>query len=115
MQPPSVARLDGSQAIVMMGTTAELQADLLYADGQGVQAIELVGDVLCLYYVRRKAGFETKSVVSIAPLDYWGMPNYANDINQTWYQLWDGITQSTTLQFLANTILPSGKGVNAWY
>lgn len=115
MQPPSVARLEGTQAIVIMGTTAELQADLLAAANQGVQAIEVFGTILCIYYVRRKAGLETKSVVSIAPLEYWGLQNYANDIGQTWYKLWDGTTQSINLQYLANTILPLGKGVNAWY
>jgi hypothetical protein len=115
MQLPGVARLEGTQAILMMGTTAELQADLLAADNQGVQGIDVVPDVLCIYFVRRKAGLETKTVVSIAPLDYWRLPNYVENINQTWYRLWDGTTQSASLQYLANTILPRGKGINAWY
>jgi hypothetical protein len=115
MQLPRRASLEGTQAILMMGTTAELQADLLAAYNQGVQDIDVVPDVLCIYFVRRTAGLETKTVVSIAPLDYWGLPNYADDINQTWYRLWDGTSQNVGLQSLANTVLPRGKGVKAWY
>jgi hypothetical protein len=115
MQVPPVVTLNRPEAILMMGTTAELQADLLAAYNYGVQRIDVIGDVLCIYFVRRKAGWETKTVVSIAPLAYWGLPNYAADINQTWYQLWDGVIQTVGLDVLANTILPRGHGVNAWY
>jgi hypothetical protein len=115
MQLPRRASLEGTQAILMMGTTAELQADLLAAYNQGVQDIDVVPDVLCIYFVRRKAGLETKTVVSIAPLDYWRLPSYVEHINQTWYRLWDGTIQNIDLRSLANTVLPRGKGVNSWY
>jgi hypothetical protein len=86
----------GHSSHSMMGTTAELQADLLAAYNQGVQDIDVVPDVLCIYFVRRKAGLETKTVVSIAPLDYWRLPGYVEHINQTWYRLWDGTIQNKT-------------------
>src|ERR1700738_497678 len=112
---PRRTSVEAPKAILMMGTTAELQADLLTAYNQGAQDIDVVPDVLCIYFVRRKAGLETKTVVSIAPLDYWRLPSYVEHINQTWYRLWDGTIQNIDLRSLANTVLPRGKGVNSWY
>jgi hypothetical protein len=120
---PRTAYLNGAEAILMQGTTSELQANLLYAETLGIQAISVPNDLLGIYYIRRKAGGpgpfgETKTIVSIAPMGrYWKKGQYVNDFDQTWYRLSDDYIRGggISLDSLANQVLPLAQAVAAWY
>jgi hypothetical protein len=75
-RPPRAATLYGADAIVMMGTTAELQNALRWTVQYGLTAIDIPNDYLAIWYVRRSTMDKTKTVVSVAPLQrYWGNQN----------------------------------------
>jgi hypothetical protein len=109
----------------MMGTTDELQTTLRLAINQGIVGIQVPDDNMAIWYVRRKAGTFTKSVVSIAPLErYWGPEVTARNshVEQPggWYWLWTGTIASNeniqyiSLEDLADQVLPRAKDVAAW-
>jgi hypothetical protein len=54
-------------ALLMNGTTSELQTALREAVNAGTQAFWASGDQLLVWYLRRKAGMETKSLILMAP------------------------------------------------
>jgi len=122
-QPPQWPDLPGAEAFLMMGTTDELQTALRVALSQGIAGIQIPDDNMAIWYVRRKAGTFTKSVVSIAPLQrYWGVGFTQTQAEQPggWYWLWTGTIRTNenikyiTLQDLADQVLPRAKGVDAW-
>jgi hypothetical protein len=109
-------------AFLMMGTTEDLSAALLAAKSQGAMYIQIPGDHMALWYLRRKSGTFTKTVVSVAPLRrYWGLN--ANDPTQihgqygNWYPLWDYVYYDTAVDIaeLASNALYRAQGVEAWY
>jgi len=113
---PRSASLNGADAILMQGTTSELQQDLRWAVQYGMAAIDIPNDYLAIWYVRRQAGTFTKTVVSVAPMQrYWG--NQGNPYNRNWRNLYPnqvyngGISLST----LADNILPAAQGQAAWF
>jgi hypothetical protein len=111
---PRAATLNGADAIVMMGTTAELQNDLRWAVQYGLAAIEIPNDYLAVWYVRRSTTDKTKTVVSIAPLQrYWG--NSADPYNRNWRNLYANqvFNGGISLQTLADHILPTAQGQRA--
>ena len=115
---PRQAQLAAYQAILMMGTTGDLQQALDDAIAQGLVGIETPGDQVAIWYLRRKAGSFTKSVVSIAPLGgYWGLE--ANDPSQVpggWVSLFnDPLPVSAIGLGRVKEVLRGGQGVAAWY
>jgi hypothetical protein len=121
---PSWAQLNSptGDAFLMMGTTEELRDALAAAKNQGAMYIQVPRDYIALWYLRRKSGTFTKTVVSVAPLRrYWGLDN--NDPAQIhaqygyWYRLWDYEQYDTALDLaeIANNALFNGQGVDAWY
>jgi hypothetical protein len=120
--PPAYPALQGTQAIVMMGTTEELQQDLADAMIAGVQAIQIPGDMLAIYYVRRlRGGYgplvrqNTETVVVIAPaVGYWSLPPMQVPAGRIgdWevmypYYVYDG---GISLQVLKDEIIPVADG-----
>ena len=120
--PPAYPDLQGRQAVVMMGTTEELQQDLADAINAGVQAINIPGDMLAIYYVRRlRGGFgsvirqNTETVVVIAPAaGYWSLPPNQQPAAQIgdWanmypYYVYNG---GISLQVLKDQIIPVADG-----
>ena len=113
---PRSASLNGADAILMQGTTAELQQDLRWAVQYGMAAIDIPNDYLAIWYVRRRSGSFTKTVVSVAPLQrYWG--NQATPHNLNWRNLYPNQVYSggISLSTLADNILPTVQGQAAWY
>ena len=115
-QPPQTLVLPGATAFLMMGTTAELQEGLWDAYNQGIRWISTPNDTVAVWYVRRKAGWETNTVGSIAPAGrYWGAIK-PYDLN--WRQLIDpqtGVGTDIALQMLADHHLPAVKGQTGWF
>lgn len=108
----------GSTALLMMGTTAELQKVLRQDDANGIFQLETTGPgSMRIWYVRRKAGqWETKTVVLIASWpDYWGSRYDYPDRQRGWYDLWRGYFDIMSLRSLADDVLPKAKGVDAWW
>jgi hypothetical protein len=63
----------------MMGTTAELQQALYAAKSQGLVSVAIPGEDKVIWYVRRQAGLETKTVASLASLaQYWALTTHAS-------------------------------------
>jgi hypothetical protein len=118
--PPSIAL--GSTALLMMGTTSEIQGALRQDYNDGIQSLQTAGaGSMKIWYVRRRAGMETKTVVIIASWpDYWGSRNdYYYDAARYpkgWYDLYQNSYQNAiSLQTLADQILPAGQGVSSWW
>jgi hypothetical protein len=118
-QPPNWPNLDRAHAILMMGTTSELQSALQHAENQGIQGIWVENDEMAIWYVRRKAGFSTKTVVSIAPLQrYWRLAaNNPAQVPGQWFPLWDQqiYNDGISLADLRNKVLIGAQGITAWY
>jgi hypothetical protein len=99
-----------NQALLMMGTTGHLQAALLrdYNNGNGIRAVQTAGaGSMKIWYVRRRAGTETKSVVIIAsePL-YWG-----SQARTGWKDMYpSSYINAMSLNSLASQVLPTGSG-----
>jgi hypothetical protein len=107
-------------ALLMMGITEYLQAALLrdYNNGDGIMHLETAGEgTMKIWYVRRRASLETKSVVIIAsfPL-YWAgqHTNYGGKLG--WQDMYpNSYINAMSLNSLANVVLPTGSGVTAWW
>jgi hypothetical protein len=104
------------QALLMMGTTANLQRVLLQDYANGVVSLETAGaGSMGIRYVRRRAGLETKTVVIIASDSaYWAPGGHFFGTNE-WRDLWPGYNQAISIETLANHVVPRAKGVNAWW
>jgi hypothetical protein len=119
-RPPSGITLE-STALLMMGTTDDLQKVLRQDYNDGIQALWTTGmGSMKIWYVRRRAGKETKTVVIIASWpDYWDSRNdyyYSAQNKKGWYDLYqNSYIEAISLQILANQILPNAKGVDAWW
>jgi hypothetical protein len=112
---PPAASLNGAEAILIMGTTAELQQDLRWAVQYGMTAVNIPNDQLAIYYVRRPTKDKTMTVVSIAPLQrYWG--NYTNAYNLGWRDLYPSqiFNGGISLDTLVVHILPTVQGQTGW-
>jgi hypothetical protein len=112
----------GSTALLMMGTTDDLQKALRQDYQDGIKSLETTGaGSMTIWYVRRRAGRETKTVVIIASWpDYWGSrKDYYYDAQNNpkgWYNLHpNSYINAISLQTLADHILPAAKGVDAWW
>lgn len=104
----------GNRALLMMGTTEKLREALLEDIKSGINAVD-VPTFMNIWYVRRRAKLETKSVVIIADKDqYWG-PSYKNTLGQKgWKEMCRGIVSGHVgLKELADNILPEGQGKTA--
>ena len=77
----------------MMGTTSELQTALAQDLNNGLGAVETAGaGSMKIWYVRRKAGWDTKTVVIIASWPaYWG-GQATNFGGQGWQDLYRILT-----------------------
>jgi hypothetical protein len=112
---PRQVQLAAYQAILMMGTTTELQQDLGWAVQYGISSIDIPNDQLAIYYVRRPTNDKTKTIVSIAPLQrYWG--SYQNAYNLGWRNLYPSqvFNGGISLNTLADPILPTAQGQAGW-
>jgi hypothetical protein len=115
VQLPRAASLNGADAILMMGTTAELRQDLGWAVQYGISSIDIPNDYLAIWYVRWPTKDKTKTIVSIAPLErYWG--GSANPYNLNWRNLYDNqvFSGGVSLNTLADQILPTVQGQTGW-
>jgi hypothetical protein len=113
-------RLSGTDALLMMGTTAELQQALYAAKSQDVISVAIPGEDKVIWYVRRRAGLETKTVASLASLSqYWALvQDDPRLVPGGWYQLYEGLEltgYALDLGILADWMLPRARGVTAWY
>jgi hypothetical protein len=117
-------RLGPTDALLMNGTTDELQASLDAAKSQGIKHILIPGDDMVFWYFRRrvytKAKPISKTVASLASLSqYWGLD--VNDPRQLlypgggWYTLWDATASSIDVWDLAYNVLERARGVDPWY
>jgi hypothetical protein len=110
--------LPANNAILMSGTTDDLQQALGRDIGAGLEAIN-VQQLMAIWYVRRTAGLSTKTVVSIASVQgYWNLQgNVPEQSGYRWYRLYTGWTMNggVSLDTLRNDILPDAKGVKAWF
>src|SRR3954471_19579726 len=111
-------QLPSDNAILMSGTTDDLQEELGRDIGTGLEAIA-VQQLMAIWYVRRSAGLSTKTVVSIASVQgYWKLQGNAPDqTGYRWYRLYTGwvMNGGIGLDTLRNDILPDAKGVKAWF
>jgi len=123
---PANIGLVGKVAILMQGTTSELQADLQLAIDRGYINITVPNnDRLVIYYLRRKAGvLETKTVLSIAPAaGYWSLdlnqtipPQLPRgDIKKSWHLMYSAAVSSVTLTNLRDPIVIEGHKKGAWF
>ena len=78
--------LQGRDAILMMGTTPELQAEVAAASADGVNGVFLPNDYLVIYYLRYAertfGGMSTtnRTIACIAGRQgYWGLSHDSND------------------------------------
>jgi len=78
--------LQGRDAILMMGTTPELQAEVAAASADGVNGVFLPNDYLVIYYLRyaeRTFGGMSTTNRTIACIPgrqgYWGLSHDSND------------------------------------
>ena len=125
-QIPQGIQLPSGNAILMSGTTDDLQKALGSDLGRGLKYI-LVEDLMAIWYVRRGVpgsitNLELKStetVVSIASVQgYWNLR--MNDPDRvsgySWYRLYSGhcYRGGISLDALANQLLPLAKNVGSW-
>ena len=104
-----------NQALLMMGTTSELQTALAQDLNNGLGAVETAGaGSMKIWYVRRKAGWDTKTVVIIASWPaYWG-GQATNFGGQGWQDLYpNSYIQAISLNTLARNVIPIGSGKTA--
>jgi len=115
-QLPPYATLVGRDAILMMGTTSDLQNDIHWTISYQLTWINIPNDYLSIWYVRRSTMDKTKTVVSVAPLQsYWG--NTQNPENRGWRNLYPNqvLNGGISLQTLKDTILPTVQGSRGWF
>jgi hypothetical protein len=123
---PNSIQIPSDQAILMSGTTAELQQALATDISKGINAIGVESSLACWYF--RWSNFwktETYTLVSIASKEgYWGFGSLAgpNRTGYYWYDLYQGTSpykygNVVALQDLSQDPLwlPTVKGVKAWY
>ena len=121
-------------ALLMNGTTSELQDAFRQAAQAGVQGFWSQSDQLIFWFVRRKIGFGTsiglgtgtKSVVLVAPLRYYLNVGYdpaswSND-EKRWYLLGyapedDGFSayKGYSINDFIMAMLPYAQGAKAWF
>ena len=95
-----------------------------------MEGFESSGDCLVVWYLRRKAGTETKSLVPVAPRNRFLGANYDDPAtsynyrtrNAGWrfmgvskYEGRDRDYTGLSLTWLINDALRQGEGVTAWY
>jgi hypothetical protein len=117
-------------ALLMNGTTSELQGMLRVAKVEGMEGLESTGDCLLIWYLRRKAGDETKSLVLIAPkykflgvgfddparnFDYKSKKGGWRFMGVSKHQKLDANYTGLSLSWLIQEALPQGEGVTAWW
>jgi len=109
--------LPANDAVLMSGTTDDLQEALGRDIGAGLEAIA-VQQLMAIWYVRRTAGLSTKTVVSIASVQgYWNLQgNVPEQTGFRWYRLFTGwvMNGGVSLDTFQKDILPDAKGVKAW-
>jgi hypothetical protein len=123
--PYSIA-IPANQAILMSGTTAELQEALAADISKGINSIGVENDLACWYF--RWSNFwktETYTLVSIAcKQGYWGIDHFGGPSRTGYY--WYDLYQGKIPYKYGNVIdlqdfsqgpewLPAAKGVKAWY
>ena len=117
-QIPANIVLPANNAIIISGTTSDLQQALATDIGKGIVSIS-VPNLMACWYFRRSAGWETHTVASIASVQgYWGFDqNNPSSSGYYWYQLHSGYINNggISLQDLSQNLLPAVKGVKGWY
>ena len=121
-KPPPTIVLDPQCALLMIGTTDELDTALSQAYQAGIEYIQARdGGWLAVWYVRVATGaMTTKTMISIAGLnDYWGLAGSANVAYQNrtetdWYRITDQNTTRLSFQLLRQSYVPDTKGVDNW-
>ena len=114
-------------ALLMNGTTDELKKMLHIARNEGIEGVEASNDCTLVWYLRRKAGTETKSLVLIAPkASFLGANHDDPVVNYNYRTKSDGwrfmaVSKYDTwiippsLTWLITECLKQGEGVTAWY
>jgi hypothetical protein len=117
-------------ALLMNGTTSELLGMLRYAKVEGVEGFISTNDCLLVWYLRRKAGDETKSLVLVAPkyrflgvswddpaknYDYRSAKDGWRFMGVSKHEKLDTNYNGLSLSWLIQQALPVGEGVTAWY
>ena len=120
--PPRTIVLDRQCALLMIGTTAELDAALSRANRAGIEQIKTSDDGWpAIWYVRVATGpMTTKTMISIAGFkDYWGLdgsPNvaYPSRPERDWYRITDHTVGSVSFEVLRQQWVPDTAGVDNW-
>jgi hypothetical protein len=69
-----------------------------------------------MWYVRRRAGLDTKTVVIIASWPgYWGSQYNYQPRERGWVELWPSQINAMGIQSLMDNVLPRASGVTAWW
>ena len=119
---PRWPNLTGVNAVVMNGTTSELQQALLAAKQAHLDGFWSTADSLLFWFARRKANVtaSTRSVGLIAPMRcYWGI-NHNNpaavDGGGMWMPMSDPSTydNGVAIDTIINNIVPNGERQEAW-
>ena len=121
-RPPQYIRLDAQSALLMIGTTFELDAALTQANRAGIEYIQAGdGGWLAVWYVRVATGPKTtKTMISIAGFgDYWGINKsmdiaYAGRPERDWYRITDQSVNLVSFEVLRQQWLPGVAGVDNW-
>jgi hypothetical protein len=129
-------RVERKYAIFMSGTTDDLQKALTSDLDKGIERLEVEDGQLAVWYVRRKVGLQTESIVCIAGRGkgsghYWDMhvgqkPADLGPPASRWKEMYTGgpgIPRPgeysrfafVTLADLRTKVLPKAKGEKAWY
>lgn len=112
MDVPSKILLEPNMALLMMGTTGDLQETLMSDEANGIGAIEVQERQMAIWCIRRAAGFATKTLVSIAPLGgYWGLTQNIPQFG--WNRLHTGYIPAIALGPLLQ-LLPDARNFAKW-
>jgi hypothetical protein len=119
---PRWPNLIGVNALLMNGSTGDLQKALLAAKQAHLEGLWSTADALLFWFVRRKPGTfaDTKTVLSIAPMrGYWGII-HNNPAQVEGAGLWVPMSDPGTydngvsIDTIVNMVLPAGEGRDAW-
>ena len=117
-QMPANIVIPQDNAILMSGTTTDIQDALRRDIASGIQSIEVINTMACWYF-RQGSGWETHTVVSIASVEgYWQLAqNNPGQSGHQWRALHTGFVRNGAVRLddLVNYWLPTAKGVSAWY
>jgi hypothetical protein len=107
-------------AMLMMGTTGQLTEALTQDQTNGISTVETTGPMV-IWYLRRRAGKVTKSLVIIASWPgYWLQQYNYQPPEKGWRELWPNPYQGRSYQRmyisdLIGAVLPNGEHDKAWW